>query len=122
MVNWGNAILVAVLGLATVFAVLIIIMVAIMIMAKIFAPAKKETPKKEEILNKPVKNTVSVPKKDIIVEVREDTELIAVFAAAIAASLNTSTYNLKIKSYRRLGEAKSSWQNISRKENIYTKL
>lgn len=119
MVNWGNAILVAVLGLATVFAVLIIIMLALMLMTKIFAPKGSSQPKTEE---KPieVKKVTPAPQENLQ-QSKDDSELIAVLAAAISASLNTSTYNLKIKSYRRLGEAKTSWGSIARKENIYTK-
>ena len=114
MVNWGNAILVAVLGLATVFAVLIIIMIALMIMTKIFAPTN--TVKKEE---KPKITTPPPADKQEPVKNSDDSELVAVIAAAIASYLDKPVSSLKIKSYRRLGEAKSSWGSISRKENIY---
>lgn len=116
MVNWGNAILVAVLGLATVFAVLIIIMIALMIMTKIFAPTKKEAPKPKE---EPKIQTPPPADKQEPVKNSDDSELVAVIAAAIASYLDKPVSSLKIKSYRRLGEAKSSWGSISRKENIY---
>ena len=45
----------------------------------------------------------------------DDTELVAVITAAIAASLNTSTYNLKIKSVKRLA---SSWKQSARIQNF----
>ncbi len=114
-IDWGRAILVVVLGLATVFAVLIIIMLAIVIMSKIFAP-KNAKPKKDtapSITNTPAPKAVEITQNE------DDTELIAVIAAAIAASLNTSVNNLKIKSYKRLGTSNSAWANASRRENIY---
>ncbi len=50
----------------------------------------------------------------------DEEELVAVLTAAIAASLNTSTYNLKIKSFRRIGNASPAWNDMSRKENTET--
>ena len=44
--------------------------------------------------------------------------LIAVLTAAIAASLNTSTYNLKIKSYRRVDTQKPAWNRAGITETI----
>lgn len=114
MVDWGSALLVAVLGISIVFVVLALIMFVLMIMEKVFAPKKKEAIKSEKINEIPNSEKTEVKKED-------DSELIAVITAAIAASLNTSTYNLKIKSYRKLGETGSAWNNASRKENIYSR-
>ena len=54
MVNWGNALLVAVLGMGIVFIVLILIMCVLLIMEKIFAPKKKtvKTAEKAETAQK----------------------------------------------------------------------
>jgi len=49
-------------------------------------------------------------------------ELIAVISAAVAASLNTSTYNLNIKSIKRTGGTTPEWNAASRKENIYGRI
>jgi len=49
-------------------------------------------------------------------------ELIAVITAAVASSLNTSTYNLNIKSIKRTGSTASEWNAASRKENIYGRM
>jgi len=43
-----------------------------------------------------------------------DTELIAVLTAAIAASMNTSAYNLKIKSYKRIHDTIPAWSKAGR--------
>lgn len=80
---------VTVLGILIVFSVLVILMLVLNLM-KLFAP--KEAAKKEE---KATEQTVALKDAD-------EEELIAVLTAAVAASMKTSTYNLKIKSYKRL--------------------
>lgn len=52
----------------------------------------------------------------------DDSELIAVLTAAIAASLNTSTYNLHIKSYRQINNNSPAWNQLSRRENLLSRL
>jgi hypothetical protein len=44
-------------------------------------------------------------------------ELLAVLTAAVAASLKTSAYNLKIRSYRRIPQDTPVWNAVSRTEN-----
>lgn len=98
------------IGLAIVFSVLIILMLVMMAMKKIFykEPAKAApAPVKESA---PVQTTAAA-------EVDEG-ELIAVLTAAVAASLNTSTYNLQIKSYRRVGSTKPAWNRAGVTETI----
>ena len=58
-----------------------------------------------------------------VVEVKEEeeqdeNELIAILTAAVAASLNTSTYNLQIKSYRRVKDNRPSWNREGIRETI----
>lgn len=115
--DWATGGLVAVLGFGTVFVVLMIIMFVLIIMEKIFA--KSKAPKKEESVVKPI--TEAVVNEKVEDEV-DDFEIISVLTAAIAASLNTSTYNLRIKSYKRLGDASSLWGDASKKENVYNRL
>lgn len=98
-----------VIGMATVFAVLAILMLAIQIMKNVFykAPEAKTEQKTEEA---PVQHAQAQPEED-------EEELIAVLTAAIAASLNTSTYNLKIKSYRRIENRNPAWNRAAIREN-----
>lgn len=117
MVDWGEALLVAVLGIGIVFIVLALIMGVLMLMEKIFAPKNEAPAKAQEV--KQVKEAPKAAAQEV--KTVDDSELIAVLTAAIAASLNTSTYNLKIKSYRKLGGTGSAWNNASRKENIYSR-
>ena len=96
------------LGLAIVFGVLLILMAVLCLFKVIFYkdPAKV---KKTEVVVEPV----------VEAEVEtDDDELIAVLTAAVAASLNTSTYNLQIKSYRRIKDERPSWNKEGLREVI----
>ena len=108
--------MVTVVGLAIVFGVLIILMLVLMLFKVIFykEPKKAETkqPKQE------VKAPTPVPAP---AQQTDDTELIAVLTAAVAASLNTSTYNLRIKSYRRVDGSASAWTRSGIRENTINK-
>lgn len=102
---------VTVLGLAIVFSVLIVLMLILMLFKVIFyKDPKKKTVKVEETA--PVQ-TVEVSEPQM-----NEEELIAVITAAIAASLNTSTYNLQIKSYRRIEDKKPAWNKAGLRESI----
>ncbi len=96
-------------GLTIVFSVLIILMIVLVLMKKIFykEPKQVKTEVKPEIVTAPAP-----------VKAQNDEELIAVLTAAIAASLNTSTYNLKIKSYRRIGSTSPLWNKAGVTESI----
>lgn len=103
-----------VLGMLIIFAALIILMIAINIMKLIFyKDPKKESVKQEKAVEK-TPAPVQVP---TVTKTEDDEELIAVLTAAIAASLNTSTYNLKIKSYRRIENRAPVWNRAAVREN-----
>lgn len=104
--------LTTVLGLGIVFAVLVILMLVLYLFKVIFY----KDPSK-------VKKTTEAPAVEMVSEsVTEDEvdegELIAVLTAAVAASLNTSTYNLEIKSYRRIKNNRPSWNKEGIRETI----
>ena len=98
-----------VIGLAIVFAVLIILMIVLSLFKVIFykkpktqaAPAAQAAPVEEETADD-----------------TDEEELIAVLTAAVAASLNTSTYNLRIKSYRRTDNKMPAWNKAGVTETI----
>lgn len=98
------------IGLIIVFAVLIILMYVLVAMKYIFAPKEKKEKQAAVVETKKVQPQ----------EIREedDEELIAVITAAIAASLNTSTYNLNIKSIRRAPQSTSAWNRAGITETI----
>ena len=112
---------VSVIGLGTVFAVLAILWGVLEIMRVIFAPKTEIAPKKEsapapapEPAQAPVVTQQAAPAADTA----DDEELIAILTAAIAASLNTSTYKLNIKSYRQINNGTPVWNAVSRRENL----
>lgn len=98
------------IGLAIVFAVLIILMIVLMLFKVIFykEPAKKA-------VQTVTANEVPVSEEN---NTADEEELVAVLTAAVAASLNTSTYNLRIKSYRRTENKMPAWNKAGVTETI----
>ena len=101
-------------GLSIVFGVLVLLMLVLVMFKVIFYhdPAKQAKKKAE-----PAPEQTAAP----VAQAQEDmdeAELIAVLTAAVAASLNTSTYNLQIKSYRRVDAKKPAWNKAGIRETI----
>lgn len=117
----SEGLLVTGVGLLIVFSVLIILMLALMAMKALFYkdPNKAE---KEEIKpnNVPVSVKPAAVESDVVKT--DDKELIAVIAAAVAASLNTSVSNLKIKSLKRIGNNSPVWNKAGVNEMINSRL
>lgn len=107
-----------VVGLSIVFGVLIILMLVLMLFKVIFY---KEAPKAQQPKAKKVQQPKPVPAPAPAKPAEDDTELIAVLTAAVAASLNTSTYNLRIKSYRRVDTNSNAWNKAGIRENTVNK-
>ena len=105
---------VAVIGLCTVFLALAILWGILELMRIAF------TAKKEKLAAPAVAPTPApAPVAPIATPAEDDSELIAVLTAAIAASLNqTTTYNLKIKSYRRVDAGTPVWNRTARRDNL----
>ncbi len=101
---------VALQGMCIVFSVLVLLMIVLVLMRVVFYrnPSKQE--KEQSAVAAP---TVAPVKEEI-----DNDELIAVLTAAVAASLNTSTYNLKIKSYRRVGNKAPVWNRAGLDETV----
>lgn len=104
-----------VIGLAIVFGVLIILMIVLMLFKVIFykAPAKQSAAQAA-----PVPAAPAAPAAVEEEPAEDEEELIAVLTAAVAASLNTSTYNLKIKSYRRVPNTRPAWNRAGINDTI----
>ena len=109
-----------VIGLSIVFGVLVILMIVLMLFKVIFyKDPKKQTEKVNvqggaEAVYTTDKNHNEPYEPD---EIPED-ELVAVLTAAVASSLNTSTYNLRIKSYRRVDGRQNAWNRAGLTETI----
>lgn len=112
----GEGLKTTVVGLAIVFSVLLILMFVLMAMKAIFYkdPAKQKTEEAPAAAEASVPSAAEAEKADDT----DEEELIAVLTAAVAASLNTSTYNLRIKSYRRTDNNAPAWNKAGLRDTI----
>lgn len=110
---------VTVIGLFIVFAVLVILMIVLMLFKVFFykAPSKASAPAAVQEPAAAVPAPAAAEPKPSVPEEDEE-ELIAVLTAAAAASMNTSTYNLRIKSYRRVPNTRPAWNRAGISDTI----
>lgn len=115
---------VLVVGLAIVFAVLIILWGVLELFRIIFyeapkkkAEAAKQAKKVEVVKAEPKIEAPAAP----AAPAEDEEELVAVLMAAIAASMGTSAGGLRIKSFRRVDNG-SVWGRVSRKEQLDNRL
>lgn len=102
---------IAIIGYVMVFIVLALLWAVLASMKYFFI----KTPKQEQPAAKPA-DPAPVPKPAAPKE--DDSALVAVLTAAVAASLNTSTYKLRIKSYRQIDTKNPAWARAGRNETI----
>ncbi|MCG8501114.1 MAG: OadG family protein [Firmicutes bacterium] len=107
-----------IVGMLTVFGVLTILYFIMVAMRKIFYK-ENEKPAEEQAV--PV-GGADVPNAVDDTEEPDDDELVAVLTAAIAASLNQSTYHLRVKSFRRISQTSPVWNTVGRKEQFENNL
>ena len=110
----GQGLPIAIIGYVMVFIVLAVLWGVVEIMHFAVTPKSKKTVVKEA--QKPVEKAET----ETVVEAEQtdECELVAILTAAVAASLNTSTYNLKIKSFKRIDTKNNVWANASRNDAI----
>lgn len=118
----------AVIGMGIVFGVLIILFIVLYLFKIIFYRQAIEEAAPKELIEPDAMTEIT----DAVIpalsegeaafnepaEPEEDEQLVAVITAAIAASLNTSTYKLNIKSIRRVGASRSAWNRAGLNETI----
>ena len=98
------------IGLVIVFLALVILYFGIQLMSKVLGNAdKKSAEKKTTVAPAPV-----VKEEVVEEEVVDDGELVAVIAAAVAASLHTSTHNIVVRSIVRVGDDTPAWAKAAR--------
>lgn len=114
----GQGVPIAIIGYVMVFVVLATLWGVIELMHVILTPKTSKNKKKEEV--KITQNSLVEKKTETVVETEQvdEGELVAVLTAAVAASLNTSTYNLRIKSFKRIDTKNNAWSNASRNDAI----
>ena len=109
-----------VVGLSIVFSVLLILMIVLKLFEKVFYKPQNTN---EVKIPEPVKQeTVKAADPTVVEDSEDEEELIAVLTAAVAASLNTSTYKLRIKSYRRINNNAPAWNKAGLRETIDSRL
>jgi sodium pump decarboxylase gamma subunit len=106
---------VAGLGMAVTFAVLLFLWFSISVLSSILAKAENKTAKPSKV------KEVEVPAVEVVEEEDEDEELVAVIAAAVAASLNTSIHNIVVKNIVRVNDQSPSWAKTGRIEQMNTR-
>ncbi|MBZ4665831.1 OadG family protein [Mahella sp.] len=113
-------ILIAILGALVVFAVLILLQYIIEAIHA-FAGRNDKKQQKETAAAAPVQYNAD---EDAIqeVELEDEEELVAVIAAAIAASLNVSAYDLNIKSIKRVPPYTPVWNKMGRQQQLMNRL
>ncbi len=106
---------VAGLGMAVTFAVLVFLWFCISVLTKVLN--KKPEPK-----NTKVTEVAAVAETKVVEEVNEeDEELVAVIAAAVAASMNTSIHNIVVKNIVSISDQSPSWSKTGRIEQMNTR-
>ena len=109
-----------VVGLSIVFSVLLILMIVLKLYEKVFY--KPQNTKEVKIPETVKQETVKTADATVVEDSEDEEELIAVLTAAVAASLNTSTYNLRIKSYRRVNNNAPAWNRAGLRDTIDSRL
>ncbi|MGN1059131.1 MAG: OadG family protein [Clostridia bacterium] len=110
---------VAVIGICTVFLVLAILWGVLELMRVVFTAKKKAAaPAAPAAPAAAAPAPAPAPTPAPAAPAEDDGELIAVLTAAIAASLNQSTCNLRIKSYRRVDAGTPVWNRTARRDNL----
>jgi len=117
---FSEGIVVTIIGMGTVFSVLILLWLVLELMKKIFDKVEKQ--EQTTATNSQQEQTFDFMEEREKSEEINDEELIAVLTAAVAASLNQSTYNLKVTSFRRVNNVSPIWNTVGRQEQLETRI
>lgn len=109
--------IITVFSMSVVFAGLIFLAMLISVLKAV--SVEKEEVKKETITSIEAKRNTAEKAEEIKTD---DGELVAVIAAAVAASLGANIPDINIKSIKRLQQSSTTWAAAGRNEQIYGKL
>jgi len=102
-------------GFSIVFFGLICLLGYILLQSLFFKGSNKKA-------KKPEKKIVTKPSNDFMSQTNaDDKEVIAAITAAVAMYLGTSTGDVMIKSYRRIGANTPAWRQAGRRDSIFNK-
>ncbi|SET81046.1 sodium pump decarboxylases, gamma subunit [Natronincola peptidivorans] len=112
-----GSIQVAIFGIAIVFLALLLLFVIITVLEKVLHGAedknKASVAKKAEVSAGPVKVEEAQEEEEV-----DDTQLVAVITAAIAASLHTSTHNIVVRNIIRVPDTTPAWNKLGRMQQV----
>ena len=117
LVSFRDSLIITVFSMAVVFIGLIVLAMLISVLKNIGVEKKVEDVKKPQ---GPINAKESVVDK-IEETTTNDEELVAVIAAAVAASLGVTVPEVNIKSIRRIPQSSPTWAIAGRQEQIYSK-
>ncbi|MCR2045658.1 OadG family protein [Anaerosalibacter massiliensis] len=117
-VTMGQSLMVTVFSMVIVFLALLIISYLIKGLQNFSQKDKKKS--KETIENIDLVNSEKGVEK--AEESLNDEELVAVIAAAVAASIGVDVSNVKIKSIKRVSQNTPIWSKVGREEQIFNRL
>lgn len=120
IVSFGDSLAITVFSMVVVFVVLITISYLIDVL-RITTNGKKNKEKSNELNLAEVKQTIEDKKVETEKNMDEE-ELVAVIAAAVAASLGVTIPEINIKSIKRVSGSNSSWAEMGRREQISGRL
>lgn len=117
-----KTLMVALIGMVVVFIVLVLIILCISLFSlfkNVGGTGKKKVAAVKDTSSEPQE---TLPVKEINTAVADDTEIIAVISAAIAAYMQGSGTGLRVKSIRRIGHTTPVWNVTGRNEQILSKI
>ncbi|MBM7581327.1 sodium pump decarboxylase gamma subunit [Caldicoprobacter guelmensis] len=114
-----DSVKVMVLGMGTVFVVLIGLVFIIKALHRL---TDKSASKAEQVFEPAQKSDAVNNAVQLQERVEEDEELVAVIAAAVAASLHRSTHDIVVRSIKRVPAITPIWNRVGRQEQIVTRL
>lgn len=104
--TWGEAVTIFILGIGTVFAVLILLWAILAVMKVVFAkkaveaPVAAPAPKQNSLNANQSSRKMSTPKKVATSAPQDENELVALLNGAVAGY--TGATNLRVKSYKKV--------------------
>lgn len=111
---------VTLLGMGITFVALVLLWGVIIVFSRTVAAIENAKNPKVEVV---ATNVAETPVANAVVESQEDeTQLVAVITAAIAASLGTTMNNIVVKNITRVHDTTPAWGRVGRTEQMNSRL
>lgn len=115
-----NSIAITILGMVVVFTVLVIIAYSLNVLKFMFSDKPKNVEEKESIKkNLDERTNIEIVETE---EYEDDSDLIILLTAAIAAVSDTSSENIVVRSIKELPQRKSTWAMVGRQQQMLNRI